>query len=178
MAGRPRLGALAVRNITHRPGEALTVVLGAMLGTAVIVAAFVVGDSFSGSIRDVARTELGPIDEQIQIRVADQPADGGVPVDPVRQIAEIDNVIRHAPPPGTDGLISSTAASVVLSNGRSDDERKVLPTACALRGRLCRRTTFRRRPRRHRTRRRRAQPLRRPGRAQRHRRPTTWRVHR
>lgn len=132
MAGRPRLGALAVRNITHRPGEALTVVLGAMLGTAVIVAAFVVGDSFSGSIRDVARTELGPIDEQIQIRVADQPADGGVPVDPVRQIAEIDNVIRHAPPPGTDGLISSTAASVVLSNGRSDDERKVLPTACAL----------------------------------------------
>ena len=132
MARRPRLGVLAVRNITRRPGEALTVVLGAMLGTAVIVAAFVVGDSFSGSIRDVARTQLGPIDEQIQVRVDDQPVDGTAPADPTRQIAEIDNIVRHDPPAGTDGLIGSLQAAVVLGNGRSGDALAVLPTACAV----------------------------------------------
>lgn len=135
MTGRPRLGTLAVRNVTHRPGEALTIVLGAMLGTAVIVAAFVVGDSFSGSIRDVARTELGPIDEQVQVRTTDDAAAvaGAAPsMDADRVIAELDDAVRHDPPPGTDGLLTSTSSAVVLSNGRTGDALDVLPAACAL----------------------------------------------
>lgn len=124
-AGRPRLWRLATRNISRRPAEATTVVLGAMLGTAVIVAAFVIGDSFASSIRDIARTSLGPIDEQIQIRA------GGTD-EPLRALAELADHIRHSPPSGTDGLLSSTFAPVVLTNGRDGDALETLSAACAL----------------------------------------------
>src|SRR3954451_24054444 len=53
---------LATRSISRRRGEAALIIVGAMFGTAIIGAALIVGDSFDGSIRDVARTELGPVD--------------------------------------------------------------------------------------------------------------------
>src|SRR4051812_2709340 len=53
---------IATRSISRRLGEAALVVVGAMFGTAIIGAALIVGDSFDGSIRDVARTQLGPVD--------------------------------------------------------------------------------------------------------------------
>lgn len=66
------LRRLAVRNISRRKGEALLIVAGSLMGTAIITASFVVGDTFNSSIRDTARTQLGPIDERVV--VADQGA--------------------------------------------------------------------------------------------------------
>ena len=65
---RPTSRRLALRNIARRRGEAVLVVVGSLLGTAIITSAFVVGDSIDFSIRDIARTNLGPIDESVEVR--------------------------------------------------------------------------------------------------------------
>src|SRR3954471_16605924 len=59
---KPSLRRLAVRNIVRRPGEAALVVLGSMLGTAIICTSFIVGDTFGQSIRNIAPEKLGEID--------------------------------------------------------------------------------------------------------------------
>jgi putative ABC transport system permease protein len=53
---------MARRNISRRRGEAALVVAGALLGTAIITSAFVVGDVIEGSFSDAARTQYGPVD--------------------------------------------------------------------------------------------------------------------
>jgi putative ABC transport system permease protein len=65
LARRPVLRRLAVRNGIRRPREALLVVVGSMLGAAIITGSFIVGDSMDGSIRAVARAHLGPVDELV-----------------------------------------------------------------------------------------------------------------
>ncbi|HEX4906137.1 MAG TPA: FtsX-like permease family protein [Acidimicrobiales bacterium] len=68
---RPSLRRLAARNIVRRPGEAALVVLGSMLGTAIICTAFIVGDTFGESIRAIAPQKLGEVDIEI---VATEPS--------------------------------------------------------------------------------------------------------
>src|SRR5262245_33330578 len=62
---RPILRRLAVRQIRRRPTEAILVVVGSLLGTALIVASMVVGDSLDRSVRQSAYDVLGPIDETV-----------------------------------------------------------------------------------------------------------------
>ena len=63
LARKPILRRLALRNATRRPRETLLVILGAMLGTAIMTGSFVVGDTFDSSIRRIAHEQLGPIDQ-------------------------------------------------------------------------------------------------------------------
>jgi len=63
---RPILRRLALRQIRRRPTEAVLVVVGSLLGTALIVASMVVGDSLDRSVRQTAYDVLGPIDETVQ----------------------------------------------------------------------------------------------------------------
>jgi putative ABC transport system permease protein len=63
---RPVLRRLALRQISRRPGEAVIVVLGSLLGTALIVASLAVGDSLDRSVRQVAYDVLGPVDETVR----------------------------------------------------------------------------------------------------------------
>ncbi|MGH3453777.1 MAG: hypothetical protein ACRDP2_05125, partial [Nocardioidaceae bacterium] len=60
---RPILRRLALRQIMRRPTEAVLVVVGSLLGTALIVASMAVGDSLDRSVRQSAYDVLGPIDE-------------------------------------------------------------------------------------------------------------------
>ncbi len=64
----PILRRLALRNALRRPREAALVVLGSLLGAAIITGSMVVGDTMSASIRQVAHTHLGPIDELVSAR--------------------------------------------------------------------------------------------------------------
>ncbi|HUR48511.1 MAG TPA: FtsX-like permease family protein [Acidimicrobiales bacterium] len=66
LARRPTLRRLAVRNASRRPRETLLVLLGSMLGTAIITSSFVVGDTLDSSIRSQAFTKLGPIDVMVR----------------------------------------------------------------------------------------------------------------
>ena len=56
------LFTMASRNIGRRRAEAVLVVAGALLGTAIITSSLVVGDVIEASFADVARTQYGPID--------------------------------------------------------------------------------------------------------------------
>lgn len=62
---------LAVRYLRWRPVETALLVLGALFGTAIITASFVVGDTLDWSIRRAAFTELGEIDEIVTTRDRD-----------------------------------------------------------------------------------------------------------
>src|SRR4249920_3894349 len=62
---KPILRRLALRNAVRRPRETLLVVLGSLLGTAIMTGSFVVGDTFRASIRRSAYEQLGPIDEVV-----------------------------------------------------------------------------------------------------------------
>src|SRR3989442_13222739 len=60
---KPVLRRLALRNAIRRPRETALVILGSLLGTAIMTGSFVVGDTFTSSIRRGAYEQLGPIDE-------------------------------------------------------------------------------------------------------------------
>lgn len=64
---RPVISRLARRNLLRRRGEALLVIGGSLLGTAIICASFVVGDTLRASITDGARTRLGPVDAVVRV---------------------------------------------------------------------------------------------------------------
>jgi putative ABC transport system permease protein len=72
LARRPILRRLALRNAVRRPREALLVVLGSLLGAAIITGSAVVGDTMDSSIRQIARQHLGPVDELVGARNAEE----------------------------------------------------------------------------------------------------------
>ena len=65
LSRRPVLRRLAVRNAVRRPREATLVVLGSLLGAAIVTGSLVVGDTMTASIRQVVHTHLGPVDELV-----------------------------------------------------------------------------------------------------------------
>jgi putative ABC transport system permease protein len=58
---------LAIRDAVRRPGETTLVVVGSLLGTALIAGSFIVGDTLDKSVKQSAYTQLGPIDEVITV---------------------------------------------------------------------------------------------------------------
>jgi putative ABC transport system permease protein len=111
---RPTFRNLAVRNISRRRGEAVLVIAGSLLGTAIITASFVVGDTVEAAIRDVARTALGPVDETVRL------ADRG----------ELDRALAAISTPaipGTDGVLGIETAGAVPASTAGD--RRAEPAA-------------------------------------------------
>lgn len=99
---RPTFRRLAFRNALRRKNEAILVVLGSLFGTAIVTSAFVVGDTLSASIRDEARTRLGPIDEVVLAhRAADLP----------EALAKI----TAKPLADTDGVVSMVTAEATAA---------------------------------------------------------------
>jgi putative ABC transport system permease protein len=103
---------LALRNISRRKGEAILVVAGSMLGTAIITASFIVGDTFDSSIRDIARRELGPTDEIVGVAGFDE--DGAL-----RQ------AVLGTPIDGTDGTLVVVASGASVAT--TGDDRRAEP---------------------------------------------------
>lgn len=99
---RPTFRRLAFRNALRRKNEAMLVVLGSLLGTAIVTSAFAVGDTLNSSIRDEARTRLGPIDEIVLLHRS-----SGLP-------AALTKVTAH-PLPDTDGVVAMVTAPVTAA---------------------------------------------------------------
>jgi ABC-type lipoprotein release transport system permease subunit len=68
LARKPILRRLALRNAMRRPREATLVVLGSLLGAAIITGSLVVCDTINASIKQIAHAHLGPIDELVVAR--------------------------------------------------------------------------------------------------------------
>src|SRR5512135_667556 len=64
---QPVFFKLGLRPIPRRRAQSALIVLGLMLATLIITAAFVTGDTLSNSIRTVAIEGMGEIDEVVQI---------------------------------------------------------------------------------------------------------------
>ncbi len=107
VAFRPTLRRLATRNMARRRGEALLVIAGGLLGTAIIAASFIVGDTINESIRDGARTRLGPVDHVVRSQVTGQ-ADA------------VARALASDPVPATDGVLRIDAAPAVAASIGSD----------------------------------------------------------
>jgi putative ABC transport system permease protein len=104
---RPFLRRLALRQIARRRGEAVLVVVGSVLGTAIIVGSLIVGDTLNFSVRQTAYNNLGPIDEIVSsptVAQGDQAA---------RRVA------RLRGDPDVDGLLTlrGDQAAVVRGSG-------------------------------------------------------------
>ena len=110
LARRPILRRLALRNAIRRPREALLVVLGSLLGAAIITGSAVVGDTMDASIRQMARQHLGPIDELVLASNAGE-------------WRSLSNRLRALPASKVDGVL--TLATI----GRGDDSRWWLDAA-------------------------------------------------
>lgn len=104
---RPVLRRLALRNAIRRPREAMFVILGSLFGTAIITGSLVVGDTIESSVRSLAYTSLGPIDEVV---VAPQPA----------AQADVLARIEADRPEAIDGLMSFAALPVATAAGEPD----------------------------------------------------------
>ena len=104
---QPTLRRLARRNAMRRPVEALLVVLGSLLGTAIITGSLVVGDTIDRSIRAAAYDQLGPIDETVSVNGLDN----GV------QLIDRFNGFSS---PDTDGVLSFVTAGASVVNASAD----------------------------------------------------------
>ena len=101
LARRPTIRRLALRNLVRRRNEALLVVAGSLLGTAIITASFIVGDTQRASIRDFGRTQYGPIDETVTLR------------DPAALPTVLD--LLQPLPANTDGVLPVVQASAAVA---------------------------------------------------------------
>jgi putative ABC transport system permease protein len=107
LARRPILRRLAVRNAARRPREALLVILGSLLGAAIITGSAVVGDTMDASIRQAARQHLGPIDELVVARSA-------------AEWREINGRLRALSRSEVDGVLPLAGFDTATTAGRGD----------------------------------------------------------
>jgi len=75
---------LGVRNVRRRPARSALIVVGSMLGTAIIAAALVTGDSMSHTIRSSATAALGRTDEVVAARGSSEFDVGAITADAAR----------------------------------------------------------------------------------------------
>lgn len=119
MVARPVWRRLAVRNAVRRPRETILVLVGSLLGTAIITGSFVVGETLEASIRRSAFTQLGPVDEVVQApdqatadraRAAVEELDGA----PIDGVVPVLTLQAAAVRPGADSRAEPRARVVEL----------------------------------------------------------------
>ncbi|HEU4674974.1 MAG TPA: FtsX-like permease family protein [Motilibacteraceae bacterium] len=134
---RPVLRRLAVRQVVRRPTEAMLVLLGASLGTALLVASLVVGDSLNRSVQQVAFDSLGPVDEAVRAPSAVLGADAARRLAPLRADPAVDGVqvMSGAPAAATSaagGKRRAEPRSIVWETGYPAAARFGAPTPSGL----------------------------------------------
>jgi putative ABC transport system permease protein len=103
LARKPILRRMAVRNAVRRPRESALVVLGTLLGTAIMTGSFVVGDTFDASIRHGAYEQLGPVDEVVSL-----PGDASAVIAAQRKLQSMQNR-------DIDGVLAVTLAPAAIA---------------------------------------------------------------
>lgn len=101
---------LAIRDSMRRPGETVLVVIGSLLGTALIAGSFIVGDTLDKSVKEAAYTQLGPVDEII---TAPDPS----------QAAQIEDAVDGIDDPRIEDVISTYIARASIASDASGSER-------------------------------------------------------
>lgn len=114
---RPTLRRLALRSALRRKGETLLVVIGTMLGTAIITGSLLVGDTLEASLRARAAEQLGPIDVVVSSYAV-----------PVAEAAE--TTLTLDPLANADGVLPAITADATLATPEAAaGARAVVPDA-------------------------------------------------
>ena len=114
---------LAVRNAGRRPGRTALIVVGLMLGTAIIAAALVTGDTMNNTIRATAVDALGSTDETVAPKgaVDDIPGALGAATGtgwlPERTVDEVERAL--GPSKLADGVTGAIVEQVALQAPRT-----------------------------------------------------------
>jgi putative ABC transport system permease protein len=101
----PLVRRLALRQVNRRRGEAALVVTGSVLGTAIIVGSFIVGDTLNFSVKRNAYDHLGVIDEVVS---SSTPAQGE---EAARRLAALRG------DPDVDGLLTIRRHGAAVAKG-------------------------------------------------------------
>jgi putative ABC transport system permease protein len=101
LARKPVLRRLAFGHITRRPRETALVLLGSLLGTAIITGSFVVGDTLDASISQGIYTQLGPVDSVVPVKD--------------RAFATVEQALAKLPASAVDGVLPITTARVTVA---------------------------------------------------------------
>jgi putative ABC transport system permease protein len=117
IARRPVSRRLAMRQLARRRSEAALAITGATLGTAMIVAALVVGDTLNFSVGQEAYRTLGPIDERVVSPTSAAGKEVAARLAPLRADPRVDGVLNA----GVD-----QAAALSSGAGGSAAEPRVL----------------------------------------------------
>ncbi|HET9287580.1 MAG TPA: FtsX-like permease family protein [Gaiella sp.] len=118
----PVLVRLGVRNVGRRRGRTGLIVLGLMLGTTIVAAALVTGDTMSHTIRTTAVTALGESDEIVSARgaVDDIPGElgmaSGIGWLPESVVGEVESAVG---PDLTDGVLGTVVDNVAIQAPRT-----------------------------------------------------------
>jgi putative ABC transport system permease protein len=107
----PLVRRLALRQVNRRRGEAALVVTGSVLGTAIIVGSFIVGDTLNSSVRQGAYDRLGVIDEVVS---SPTPAQGE---------EAAGRLARLAGDPDVDGLLTVRRHQAAVAKGEGAARR-------------------------------------------------------
>jgi putative ABC transport system permease protein len=118
-ARKPVLRRLAIRNASRRPRESALILLGALLGTAIITGSATVGDTLGASIRQGAQTQLGPIDELVR----------SVGIESAGPLLE---AVKAAPQDGIDGILPMRVVGASVAEPVGAPGRKAEPNATLL----------------------------------------------
>jgi putative ABC transport system permease protein len=113
---------LGIRNAARRPGRTALIVVGLMLGTAIVSAALTTGDTMSHSIRSMAVDALGQTDELVSVKGEEFQTPTERQSTSPRYFSE--DYVRDiraalAGSPLVDGITPAIAESVALQNPRT-----------------------------------------------------------
>jgi putative ABC transport system permease protein len=111
---RPALGRIALRSAIRRKGETVLVILGSLLGTAIITGSLIVGDTLDASIRVGAPNQLGPVDLVVR---SDSP----------QAAAEAARRLRDFTSPDTDGALEIQLLDTSVATTARGDARRAEP---------------------------------------------------
>jgi putative ABC transport system permease protein len=110
MIRRPMQRRLAIRDALRRPGETVLVVVGSLLGTALIAGSFIVGDTLDESVKQSAYKQLGPVDEVITV------------LDPA-QATQIEDEVAAIDDPRIEGVMSAYSSRAAIASSDSGQDR-------------------------------------------------------
>ncbi len=118
---RPVLRKLALRDAIRRPREMTLVVLGSMLGTAMLTGSFLVNDTLAATNRQAIPTQIGPVDEIVILPGAERAGEILETLKPMAGDERIDGVMA---------AVSAPASATAQGNiNRTNGRRAAVPRA-------------------------------------------------
>ncbi len=123
----PVIFRLGIRNVPRRKAQTGLIVVGLMLSTLIMSAAFATGDTINYSIGDVVYTSLGHVDEVIQPK--QNPNSVGQGADKIPATVLTDLETRFTGDPDITGFVPSLGKAVPALNPRTSQSEPIVSLA-------------------------------------------------